>query len=400
MKYDDLIQRLFATERLCEGATSLEVAHAFHALLDCPASSYPTIHIAGSNGKGSVALKIAKALELSGYKVGLYTSPHLFSPCERIMVDSVAIEKEELGEILQLCFEISDQMPLALKPAFFELITVAAFAYFQRKRVDVAVIETGLGGRLDATNLIHPVLSVITSISREHVTLLGEELESIATEKAGIIKEKVPVVLGPKARVQPIYDRAACMQSPVFVSKKISDFFDEENSAVALLSLEHLASNFTFRAEVIAAGLAVRPPCRFERIGGALFDVAHNPEAIFSLLQALYSFFPHRAFRFLVGFSKDKEYARCLELIADVATHIHLVQADSPRAAPVEALKLAVCGEDPHLFSPHLSVQEGVSIAYMEALANDELLVVTGSFYIMAEAIEAVLNLEKIGQYR
>ena len=132
------------------------------------------------------------------------------------------------------------------------------------------------------------------------------------------------------------------MHSPVFASGKISDFFDEENSAVATLALHHLASHFKIDPERLGEGLSARPPCRFEKIGEVIFDVAHNSEAIFSLLQALHSFFPTRKFRFLVGFSQEKDYDKCLDLIADVATHIHLVQADSPRAAQLEALEAAL----------------------------------------------------------
>ena len=216
--------------------------------------------------------------------------------------------------------------------------------------------------------------------------MLGEELELIAAEKAGIIKEGVPVALGPKARCQAISDRAMQMNSPLFASKKISYFFDEENSAVAELALEQLKVHFNLDPESIREGLSVRPSCRFERIGDTIFDVAHNPEAIFSLLQALHNFFPSGKFRFLVGFCKDKEYDRCLELISTVATHVHLVQSGSPRAATVLELKSVMKNEDPHLLTPHFSISEGVAAAYAQAHAKGEILVVCGSFYIMADA--------------
>ncbi len=392
MSYDQIIERLYKASVLSGNKTGLDNALDLDQRLGHPASLYPTIHIAGSNGKGSVATKIAKALELSNYRVGLYTSPHLFSFRERIAVNSTFISEEDVVEILTKLFAIEDTSKLT----FFELTTFLAFEYFRKAAVDVAVIETGLGGRLDATNVIQPILSVITSISCEHTSTLGSEIEQIAAQKAGIIKENIPVILGPKARFQSIYDRAKQMNSPVFVSKKISHFFDEENNGIAQLTLNHLDSYFDIQPVAILDALLVRPPCRFERIGDVIFDVAHNPEAIFCLLQALHSFFPNGKFRFLVGFSKDKEYDRCLELIADVATHIHLVQADSPRAATIEEMKAALTNEDPRLLSSSPSLAQAVTEAQSEAHCRGELLVISGSFYIMAEA-KNTLQLSTLG---
>jgi dihydrofolate synthase/folylpolyglutamate synthase len=230
---------------------------------------------------------------------------------------------------------------------------------------------------------------VITSISREHANILGNELEQIAFEKAGIMKEKVPVILGPKARFQAIHERAKELHCPLFISKQISYFYDEENQATAKLALSHLDPFFTISPQVMDEALAVRPPCRFEQMGNVIFDVAHNPEAIFYLLQALHTFFPRSQFRFLVGFSKDKEYDQCLDLIAPVAAHIHLVQAPTLRAASLAELRLVLVNKDPRSYSSHLSIQEGVREAYAKALAQGEILVICGSFYIMADAKEA-----------
>lgn len=388
LNYDEIIERLF--QATSPHKPSLDIAQELDRALGFPASSYPTIHIAGSNGKGSVTTKIAKALELCGYKVGVYTSPHLFSFRERIAIGDECISEGDVIEGMERLFVLRER--LALPATFFELTTFLALDYFRKKEVDVAVIETGLGGRLDATNVIRPLLSVITSISREHTQMLGEEVELIAAEKAGIIKENIPVVLGPKARCQAISDRAKQLNSPIFASKKISYFYDEENSAIAQLALEQLNAHFQLYSarsidpEALREGLAYRPPCRFEQVEDVIFDVAHNPEAIFSLLQALHHFFPSRKFRFLVGFCKDKEYDRCLDLISDVATHVHLVQSESLRAATVEELRSAMKNEDPGLFTPHGSIQEGMRIACAEAQAKGEILVVCGSFYIMANA--------------
>ena len=416
MLYEQIIAQLFQMSPSTLSAFSIEKAHILNRALHFPANSYPTIHIAGSNGKGSVSTKIAKTLELSGYRVGLYTSPHLFSFRERITVNGQQIPEEAVVEGMQKMFllerELQNSRPLQNRPfdaTFFELTTFLALEYFRQMGVDVAVIETGLGGRLDATNVINPILSVITSVSREHCQILGEDLEQIAAEKAGIIKPNTPVVIGPKARFQSIYNRAKELHSPLFACDDVGGhFYDEENSAIAALALEHLTSHFNLEtavskfnltSEAIKQGLAIRPPCRFERVGEAIFDVAHNPDAISHLIQALHTFFPLRKFRFLVGFSKDKEYDRCLALIATIATHIHLVQANSPRSATTEELickgrecchlpsRTAVSRiiKDPFFFTPHISVKEGMKEAYSLALKNQEMLVVCGSFYIMAD---------------
>jgi len=384
----DLIERLLNAPSSTTLKANLDRAEALDQALGFPASTYPTIHIAGSNGKGSVTAKIGKVLELSGYRVGVYTSPHLFSLHERIQINNQWVSNEEIEKGLAILFSLEEK--LGFTATFFELMTFLALDHFRKKGVDVAVIETGLGGRLDATNVIHPLLTVITSISREHTALLGDSEEAIAAEKAGILKEGIPVVLGPKARTQSIYDRATTLHCPVFASKKISYFFDEENSAIAEMALQQLRAHFSIPESICEQGLSFRPPCRFEVEGDVIFDVAHNPGAIFSLLQALHTFFPERKYRFIVGFSKDKEYDACLNLIASEAVHLHLVQAASPRAASSEELKTALAEKNPLFSTAHTSVGEGVKQAYAEARTKGELLVICGSFYIMSEAKEAL----------
>ncbi len=380
-----ILDRLLRVGPTLNQKSGLKCAQMLDQALGAPSSSYPVIHVAGSNGKGSVVTKIAKALEISGYRVGVFTSPHLFHFQERIVVSGKPISIGEIASGLEKIFALDDV--LKLNASFFEITTFLAFDYFRKMQVDVAVIETGIGGRLDATNIVHPILSIITSISREHVHLLGEDIELIAREKAGIIKANIPVVIGPKAKCQSIAEIAKQMNSPLYASHQISDFYDDENSAIAQLALQHLSSQFKISLESIQKALTVRPPCRFQKINNIVFDVAHNPQAIFSLIQALHAFFSiNQKLRFLVGFSKDKEYDRCLELIANVATHIHLVQAEGLRAASLEELRFALKNQDPLFSSSHCSIEEGMNRGCIEALANDEILVVCGSFYIMAEA--------------
>ncbi|MDR2540055.1 MAG: hypothetical protein LBC45_05680 [Chlamydiales bacterium] len=381
--YKKILKQILEIPLLKKRLSSLENVQSLNKALSYPTSTYPTIHIAGTNGKGSVSMKIAKALEYCGYRVGLYTSPHIHSLRERMCINSECISEEEMICGAENLFQVRQKLGLDL--SFFEFMTFLAFAFFCEKRVDIAVIETGLGGRLDATNILSPILTVITSISKEHVQFLGQNLEEIAFEKAGILKPRVPVILGPRARFQSIYDLAYALNCSVFYVSKGFHFFDEENSEIAKHALEQLKTDFRLHQKAIDQALILRPSCRFEVYGDVIFDVAHNPEAIFYLLQALHSFFPKRRLRFVVGFSKDKDYESCLELIAPVAIHIHLVQG-SNRLVSTKELSFVLKDMPSSFCTCHQSIEEGVKAAFSFAFQANELTVVCGSFSIMKEA--------------
>ncbi|NGX48908.1 MAG: Folylpolyglutamate synthase, partial [Candidatus Anoxychlamydiales bacterium] len=193
---------LFSNKVKCR----LENVSVVSQYLNNPHIDFKSIHVAGTNGKGSVATKIAKALSLSGYKTALYTSPHITSYEERISVDGKLISKKDVKVLLKKIFKLRKKLKIYL--SFFEITTLLAFLYFSKKKVDFAIIETGLGGRLDATNIITPILSIITSIGLDHTNILGDTIDLIAFEKAGIIKPKIPVVIGRKANVEPIIKKA------------------------------------------------------------------------------------------------------------------------------------------------------------------------------------------------
>jgi dihydrofolate synthase/folylpolyglutamate synthase len=334
------------------------------------------IHVAGTNGKGSVATKIAKALEFSGYRVGLYTSPHLFCFRERIQIQGEKIPEEAVERGVQKWRPFLKDAPL------FDLTTKLAFDYFCEQAVDVAVIETGIGGRLDATNVITPILSIITSIGWDHMKHLGNTLEAIAFEKAGIIKPGVPVVVGSKAQYASIRRTAQEKGSPLFVAPETQGFYDDENRATASCALSILEEHFNISEEAKEAGLKIRPPCRFEECQGAILDVAHNPDGFQRLFEGLRIHFPNRSLRLVLGLSEDKDVEGCLKLVADHAAHVHLVQAESKRTATTELLARTLQRLNFTAFSQEVSVAEGIK----KAAPEKELLVVCGSFYIMQEA--------------
>jgi dihydrofolate synthase/folylpolyglutamate synthase len=391
------LDQLFAapshqSSRTTPGSTprGLSYSYALAQAFDFPHHSYPCIHVAGSNGKGSVSLKIAAALEKEGYKVGLYTSPHLIHFNERIRVNAGPIDEKSLNEGLKALFLA--ERAINLQATFFELATHLAFLHFRSQKVDVAVIETGLGGRLDATNIIDPILTVITSISLEHAYLLGNNLEAIALEKAGIIKQAVPCVIGPNARNLSIKGRADQLKAPLIPTECASPFFDDENCAIARNALMQLKDRFHLQDESIEAGLKVRPRCRFEQHGNVIFDVAHNPDAFAHLVQALERFFPQQKKRFLVGFCKDKDAAACLKHLLPAATHLHLVKAPTSRAASLEDLAHCLQQQGCTAYSCHPQIADAMEEALRLAKQAGELLIVCGSFYIMKEALEPIVN--------
>lgn len=234
MSYEEIINFLFTSLPLYHKSGSaaykpgLQNIEALDYLCRSPHRKYITIHVAGSNGKGSVSHTLASVLQSSGYKTGLYTSPHLKDFRERIRVNGEMIPREKVVSFTEnLMDKVKD-----ISPSFFEWTTEMAFDYFAEAGVDIAVVETGLGGRLDSTNIIMPILSVITNISLEHTALLGDTLEKIAFEKAGIIKPCVPVVIGESdGSVRRVFaDRARELNAPI-------SFADSEN---IIISSEHL----------------------------------------------------------------------------------------------------------------------------------------------------------------
>ena len=359
-----LLERLlsFAENRSTSGLLSMQPLDAW---MGFPHRSFSSIHVAGTNGKGSVSLKIAAALTEAGFRTGLYTSPHLATFRERILVDEVQIGESFIEHFLSTLFPFLDEKKL--ETSFFTLLTALAFAYFREKNVDYAVIETGLGGRLDATNVITPKLSVITSIARDHCEILGNTLEEIAFEKAGIIKKGVPVVIGPRAHYGPI----------LAAEKKIlvpgaEGFYDRENSAIAREALHHLQ----IPEEAIAKGLMRRPSCRFEVVDPrpVILDVAHNPDGFSRLREALEEFYPGKKFHLVLAMGKKRDPIECVQKIFSSLSGISVISNGHERLYPAEELQKL-------LWVNGIKAELGGDVK--EILCRKEPLLFCGSFYIM-----------------
>lgn len=358
---------------------------------DYPDKNYQTIHVAGTNGKGSVSIKIASALAAEGYKVGLYTSPHLSSIRERFKINGKMISKADFTAVMESIFALSREQEIAA--TFFETLTAAAFVYFSNQHVDFAVIETGLGGRLDATNVITPCLSVITSIEFDHCEILGQTIEEIAREKAGIIKPKVPVVIGPGVPFNIIKEVAEAQSSPVFQVIETDPFFETQNCLIALQALDVLKRECILSDASIQKGLTVKQPCRFEVVGDSptlILDVAHNPDGLKACFSEVKRRYPSQNIHVVFGISTNKDVSECLKVIAMNGSAFYPVTAENGRGIQADLL-----AKDLAQFT-NLPIKESSSLllnfetAKKEAAENNAVIVVCGTFFIMAPIRKAL----------
>ncbi len=356
---EELLTALFSHKR--GEKTGLAAMHEIDRQQNHLHRQFCSIHVGGTNGKGSVCFKIGAALQKAGYKVGLYTSPHLFSFNERIQVNGCPIPESAILRLLPPIMNMA-------KASFFDYTTALAFAYFAEEKVDYAVIEVGIGGRFDSTNVIQPVLSVITSIDYDHTHLLGSSLEEIAHEKAGIIKERVPYILGHKVPI---------LEGPRASAAK-TEFYDEENAMTARFALEKLG----VPRFAIEAGISIRPPCRFEVFDDRfVLDVAHNPDGIRKLIQASFLHFPQRRLHFMTGFSADKDVMSSLALLKK-AGKLTCIGGENSRLLVAGALqKMAL--------SLGIAAKKQEKICLKE-IDPEEIVIICGSFYLMAPAKRAI----------
>jgi dihydrofolate synthase/folylpolyglutamate synthase len=370
---------------------SLQEMFYISKILGFPQNSYKAIHVAGSNGKGSVCHKIARALQNAGYRVGLFTSPHIHCYSERFQINGQNSSIGEVKELLNHVFSVVRTHKVPIN--YFQVTTLVSLLFFQKQEVDVVVVETGIGGRLDATRLFNPILSVITSISLEHTAILGNTLEKIGREKAGICRKGIPLVLGSKVRVSSILEIAASLGCPVHISEESEGFYDTENSLTAKKALFLLKDRFEdLNDDHIANGLLSRPACRFEMVGNFIFDVAHNPDGISRLLENVAQQFRAKKVQAIVGLSSDKDIKKCLQVLTAKCSKLFLVETSSNRTARLSELKSALTLIGWSNFESFSTVEEAV----LKASKNGgEITVVCGSFYIMDRAKAAYLTIDR-----
>ncbi len=383
-------------------------------VLGHPENQVKTIHVAGTNGKGSVTTMIAAILAEAGLRVGKYTSPHLVRYNERIQINEQDIADEDFANVLTTVREFADDLVkkgACEQPTQFEILTAAAFHHFALQQVDYAVIEVGLGGLWDSTNLIKPLVSVITNIALDHTKVLGNTIEEIALQKAGIIKEMVPVVTGAEGdALGPIRVMSAVKQAPLyeygrsFRGKEISSSIDGQKfmlmagtnyaseydaHQIANASLAIVAAKIVSKQdpriteEHLHLGAAhTKWPGRLEKIGrlpDVILDGAHNPNGAEALRSTLDKFYPDRKRAFVFGMMGDKSVDEVIRILFRPSDRVFTVRADDgPRAA--EAVNLA--GRVGSNATPVDDINRAYGLA-CEAAGRDGLVCVCGSLYLV-----------------
>ena len=406
MNYPDSVQFLYALGNEMKTAKlGLDRIRAVLAALGNPEKAYRVVHVAGTNGKGSTSAMIAAGLRAAGVRTGLFTSPHLVEPTERIQIDGIPVSQAQFSRAFDMVHEAAASLDLDAHPSYFETVAAMAFWLFREMSVKTTVIEVGLGGRLDATNIVEPALTVITPIDMDHQVFLGETIESIAAEKAGILKPGVPAVFArQRPDAQAVLDaRAAELGIPV---KRAADFeirdleIDARGSRFSgiecPLAGEHQVDN-AITAALALETLGVSPkgisettwPGRLEHISpnpDILLDGAHNPAGVRALIRYLERFYPDRKRWIIFGAMRDKAVAEMGALLFPLADELILTAADSPRSMPPEELaELAPQGRAVPNIGAALKLVAGEASA-------DDLIVITGSLFLVGEARAASYN--------
>ena len=411
--YETALARMYALghELAQTPSHKFDLAHmrVLLAALENPERRFPSVLIAGTNGKGSTAATLASILQASGLRTGLYTSPHLIRINERILIDGQQIKDDRFALLHDLVERTAERLveegELPWHPSFFEMLTAMAFEYFSTSKVDIAVLEVGMGGRLDATNVVEPRVSVITDISLDHQKFLGNTIAEIAREKAGIIRPGGIVVTLPQMReandvigeavlerdaravsaaqyVPPVSPKAEAyvqklltaeiaeanaenaekiksqlvsryplqvMGKEILVETPLVGRHQLRNVALAIAAAEQLAAQgFPVSAETIERGIrATRWPGRFQVVPSAgsnldfVFDVAHNPAGAWALRSALSNCFPDRRLIFIFGAMRDKAVGEMAEILFPLAERVIVTAADNPRSATAEEIRTA-----------------------------------------------------------
>ena len=423
-RYFETLEKIF---NLREGVIDLRLDRMIQALalFDHPENQFPSFHIAGTNGKGSTAAILHNILSLAGYRTALYTSPHLVSFTERIRIGQNTITEDEVMSIAENIWQRTGHAGLTL--TFFEFITVMAFVYFARHPIDVAVVEVGLGGRLDATNVIMPLVSVITTIAKDHQAYLGPDELSIAREKAGIIKARVPVICGKVS--EPV---AATLQTIAGERKAPAYFLGTDftfllkndglfdytginkvipnlnvalrgrhqriNTSLALAALEAVRERFPVAEAVIRQGLqTVQWPGRLEVLSErplVILDGAHNPEGVQALTEALSDLRRGRKIKVLFATMADKEWHLMLATLGKIADEMILTRVAMERSADPELLARSM---NPSI--PYRVIQKAETALHtlLAESGPDDMIAVAGSLYLLGE-VRPLLTAASPGQ--
>jgi dihydrofolate synthase / folylpolyglutamate synthase len=400
----------------------LERMRAFMHELDDPQDRYPTVHVGGTSGKGSTATMIGAALARAGKRVGLHTKPHLRSMTERARIDGVAVSEERFATLLdEMMPAIERTAQTHGRPTYYETLLALTLLYFAQERVDVAVIEVGLGGRLDGTNVIVPAVAAITSVGFDHTDVLGESLEEIAFEKAGIAKSGVPLVVAvedeaafaviakqaEQVGASLIDARSAAVpvenvrveregqsfevrtaNAPYAIETRMLGSFQRRNAATAIVTMEQLPPALRPNpAQIESAFADLVIPGRMEVYPGhptLVFDIAHNVEKAEELVRSLRERFAERHFTYVVAISASKDATEILRTLASLPANFVFTSFDTAGREATNPMRLLRIAEKIGTWGRSVGDPiEALSVARRSAAAND-VIVVTGSTFLVA----------------
>ena len=397
------------------------------SLLGNPQKKIHTVHIGGTKGKGSTATMLARMIEANGYKVGLYTSPHVVHLHERITINSTMISDSEMCSLLNRFYAPIEKMSKTDQPTFFEIMTALAFMYFHDNAVDIAIIETGLGGRLDSTNVIMPEVIGITRLSIDHQNLLGDTIDSIAKEKAGIFKRGVPTVTVQQepSAMRVLRSQATAVQAPLSVTGSDIDFSQRfetsrehgPHTRICLTTptskFEHLRVPLHGRHQAINCGLALAMLDKLKSAGykidngkaaeglynvslagrmemiwndpRIMIDAAHNAASIQALIHAVGQNIPYDSMVVIFGCNSDKDIRGMLHMLQFGADKVIFTRSNSPKAVSPEDLAemyTEICGK---MCQTAPSLGQALQLA-RSAVSKEDLICITGSFYLIGQA--------------
>ena len=429
VNYLDSLTNFERATRVAYNSTNFGLSRVSRLLsgLDHPQRSFKSVHLAGTKGKGSTAVMLAEMLRVCGMKVGLYTSPHILNIRERIVVDAKMISESDFAKAIGAVSAVTTKARVP-QPKYFEVLTAAAFHHFAEKAVDIAVIETGLGGRLDATNVINPEVIGITSVSYDHMAQLGTDLASIAGEKAGVFKKGTPVISAPQRETvkDVLMEAAKAVDAPIRFADEGVDFsyrfefsrthgrhariclttptsrfehlhvpllgqHQAVNCALALRMLDVLKSRgFPVDDQKAMAGLAnVKLRGRMEMISEQpriLVDAAHNAASVNALIRAIGQNISYDSMVVIFACHKDKDISGMIRQVQLGADKIIFTSTGTTRSADPAELAAEYMEHSGKMAQVASSLEEALRIA-LGAVTREDLICITGSFYLVAEAI-------------